>query len=190
MQDRNPIETIRSKYNTLKEQLDERTRRLWLAAEANALGYGGTRIVSKATGLSEVTIRLGRRELASPNMQPTTQSRQRIRRSGGGRKHLTTKYEGLLGALDALVEPTARGDPDSPLRWTCKSTRNLEAELKSQGFQVSHTKVGQLLKELGYSLQSTRKRYEGSSHPDRNAQFRIYQYTLERRCRISGGNLC
>ena len=171
MQTRDPIETIRSKYNALKDQLDERTRRLWVAAEANALGYGGTRIVSKATGLSEVTIRLGRRELAFPHMQSTKQSRQQIRRSGGGRKNLTTKYKGFLGVLDALVEPTARGDPDSPLRWTCKSTRNLEAELKSQGLQISHTKVGQLLKELGYSLQSTRKRYEGNSHPDRNAQF-------------------
>ena len=166
MQDRDPIETIQSKYKELKERLDERTRRLWAAAEANALGHGGTRIVSKATGLSEVTIRLGRCELASCETQL-----ERIRHPGGGRKGVTVKHEGLLEALDALVEPTSRGDPNIPLRWTCKSTRNLELELKSQGFQISHTKVGQLLKELGYSLQSTRKRYEGRSHPDRNSQF-------------------
>jgi transposase len=171
MQDRDPIETIRTKYNALEEQLDERTRRLWAAAEANSFGHGGTRIVSKATGLSEVTIRLGRRELASSQTQPDTQIRQRIRRPGGGRKRITAKQEGLLEALDALVEPSSRGDPNTPLRWTCKSTRNLEAKLRSQGFQISHTKVGRLLKSLGYSLQSTRKRYEGSSHPDRNAQF-------------------
>jgi transposase len=171
MQDRDPIETVRAKYNALKEQLDERTRRLWAGAEANSFGHGGTRIVSKATGLSEVTIRLGRRELASSQTQPATQSRQRIRRPGGGRKRITAMHTELLEALDALVEPTSRGDPNIPLRWTCKSTRNLEAELKSQDFQISHTKVRQLLKELGYSLQSTRKRYEGSSHPDRNAQF-------------------
>jgi hypothetical protein len=97
--------------------------------------------------------------------------KQRIRHPGGGRKRLTAKDERVLQALDALVEPTSRGDPVSPLRWTCKSTRKLEAELQSQGFHISHTKVGQLLKHLGYSLQSTRKRYEGTSYPDRDAQF-------------------
>jgi len=159
---------IRAKYNSLKEQLDERTRRLWAAAEANALGHGGTRIISRVTGLSEVTIRLGRHELASSQMQPITQSRQGIRRSGGGRKSLTAKHKGLLEALDALVEPTSRGEPNSPLRWTCKSTRKLETELRFQGFHISHVKISHLLKELGYSLQSTLKRYEGSSHSDRN----------------------
>jgi hypothetical protein len=97
--------------------------------------------------------------------------KQRVRHPGGGRKRLTAKDERVLQALDALVEPTSRGDPVSPLRWTCKSTRKLKAELHSQGFHISHTKVGQLLKYLGYSLQSTRKRYEGTSHPDRDAQF-------------------
>ena len=172
MQDRDPIETIRTKDNALKEQLDERTRRLWAATEANAFGHGGTRIVSKVTGMTEVTIRLGRHELVSSQTHVgAAQSRQWIRHPGGGRKHITSIHAGLLEALDALVEPTSRGEPNNPLRWTCKSTRNLEAELKSQGFQISHTKVGQLLKDLGYSLQSTRKRYEGSSHPNRNTQF-------------------
>ena len=175
MQDHNAIHTIQSKYNALKGELDERARRLWGAAEANALGFGGIRTVSTATGMAESTLRIGRRELEAcqldSSMDSATEETRRIRRPGGGRKRLTTKEEDLLKALDELVEPTSRGDPMSPLRWTCKSTRKLESELKSQGFQISHTKVGQLLKELGYSLQSTRKRYEGSSHADRNAQF-------------------
>ena len=171
MQDDAAIEMIRAKYSTLKPRLDERTRRLWAAAEAKALGHGGTRTVAKATGMSATTIRLGRRELATYQQSTPLEVKPRIRHPGGGRKRLTAKDERVLQALDALVEPTSRGDPVSPLRWTCKSTRKLEAELHSQGFHISHTKVGQLLKHLGYSLQSTRKRYEGTSHPDRDAQF-------------------
>jgi transposase len=171
MQDDAAIEMIRAKYSALKPQLDERTRRLWAAAEANALGHGGTRTVATATGMSATTIRCGRRELATYQQSTPPAVKQRIRHPGGGRKRLTAKEERVLQALDALVEPTSRGDPVSPLRWTCKSTRKLEAELQSQGFHISHTKVGQLLKHLGYSLQSTRKRYEGTSHPDRDAQF-------------------
>ncbi len=171
MQDYDAIEMIRAKYSTLQHQLDERTRRLWAAAEATVLGHGGTRTVSKATGMSETTIRLGRRELAACPLSAPPAAKQRIRHPGGGRKRLRAQDERVLQALDALVDPTARGDPVSPLRWTCKSTRKLEAELQSQGFHISHTKVGQLLKHLGYSLQSTRKRYEGTSHPDRDAQF-------------------
>jgi transposase len=171
MQDDAAIEMIRTKYSTLKPQLDERTRRLWAAAEAKALGHGGTRTVAKATGMSATTIRLGRRELATYQQSTPPEVKQRVRHPGGGRKRLTAKDERVLQALDALVEPTSRGDPVSPLRWTCKSTRKLKAELHSQGFHISHTKVGQLLKYLGYSLQSTRKRYEGTSHPDRDAQF-------------------
>lgn len=171
MQDDAAIEMIRTNYSTVKPQLDERTRRLWAAAEAKALGHGGTRTVAKATGMSATTIRLGRRELATYQPSTPPEVKQRIRHPGGGRKRLTAKEERVLQALDALVEPTSRGDPVSPLRWTCKSTRKLEAELHSQGFHISHTKVGQLLKHLGYSLQSTRKRYEGTSHPDRDAQF-------------------
>ncbi len=171
MHDYDAVEMIRAKYSTLQHQLDERTRRLWAAAEANALGHGGTRTVSKATGIAETTIRLGRRELAACQLSPLPEAQRRIRHPGGGRKRLMAKDERVLQALDALVEPTSRGDPTSPLRWTCKSTRKLETELQSQGFQISHTKVGQFLKHLGYSLQSTRKRYEGKSHPDRDAQF-------------------
>lgn len=171
MQNDAAIEMIRAKYSTLKHQLDERTRRLWAAAEADALGHGGTRTVSQATGMSATTIRLGRRELATDQQSTPPEVKQRIRHPGGGRKRLTAIEERVLQALDALVEPTSRGDPVSPLRWTCKSTRKLAAELHSQGFHMSHTKVGQLLKHLGYSLQSTHKRYEGTSHPDRDAQF-------------------
>src|SRR5712691_4420488 len=171
MHDYDAVEMIRAKYSTLQHQLDERTRRLWAAAEANALGHGGTRTVSKATGIAETTIRLGRRELAACQLSPLPEAQRRIRHPGGGRKRLMAKDERVLQALDALVEPTSRGDPTSPLRWTCKSTRKLETELQSQGFQISHTKVCQFLKHLGYSLQSTRKRYEGKSHPDRDAQF-------------------
>jgi hypothetical protein len=171
MQESDAIEMLRTKYHTLGPQLDEHTRRLWAAVEANALGHGGTRLVSQATGMSETTIRLGRRELAACQQAPRPEAKRRIRHPGGGRKRLTAQDARVLQALDALVEPTARGDPVSPLRWTCKSTRKLEAELQAQGFHISHTKVGQLLKDLGYSLQSTRKRYEGTSHPDRDAQF-------------------
>src|SRR5712691_5775992 len=171
MQDDDAIKMIQAKYSALQAQLDERTRRLWAAAEADALGHGGTRTVSKATGMSETTIRLGRRELAAYQQSTPPEAQRRIRHPGGGRKRLTTQDASVLQALDALVEPTSRGDPVSPLRWTCKSTRKLEAELQAQGFHISHTKVGQFLKHLGYSLQSTRKRYEGTSHPDRDAQF-------------------
>jgi Rhodopirellula transposase. len=149
MQESDAIEMIRTKYHTLGPQLDERARRLWAAVEANALGHGGTRMVSKATGMSETTIRLGRRELGACQQAPLPEAKRRIRHPGGGRKRLTAQDARVLQALDALVEPTARGDPVSPLRWTCKSTRKLEAELQSQGFHISHTKVGQLLKDLG-----------------------------------------
>src|SRR5262245_35373936 len=171
MQDAAVIEMIRAKYRALKPPLDERTRRLWAAAEANALGHGGTRTVATATGMSATTIRCGRRELATDQQSTPPAVKQRIRHPGGGRKRLPAKEERGLQALDALVEPTSRGDPVSPLRWTCKSTRKLEAELPSQGCHMSHTKVGQLLQHLGYSLQSTRKRDEGTSHPDRDAPF-------------------
>ena len=173
MQEQDVIHTIQNKYNVLKNELDERTRRLWGAAEANALGFGGIRTVSKATGMAESTIRIGRRELKSGSLKTSGDSitKGRVRRNGGGRKCLTIKEENLLKALDDLVEPTSRGDPMSPLRWTCKTTRKLESELRNQGFQISHTKVGHLLRGLGYSLQSMRKRFEGNSHPDRNAQF-------------------
>lgn len=187
MQNDDVIATIQTKYNALKDELDERARRLWCASEANALCRGGVKKVSQATGMAESTIRIGRRELTSAPFDPKRNQAQtipvltprRIRHPGGGRKPLTSKDERLLKALDELVEPTARGDPTSPLRWTCKSTRKLASELRVQGFSISHTKVGHLLKKLGYSLQSTRKRYEGNSHPDRNAQFEYIKQQVQ-----------
>lgn len=167
---------IRRKYRAIQSELDERARRWWAASESLSLGHGGVALVARATGLAESTIRFGKRELASKTTLPKKLVRRPIRRPGGGRKSLTTNDKTLLAALESLVEPLSRGDPMSPLRWTCKSTRKLAAELNRQGHPVSHSKVGQLLVELDYSLQSTRKTREGSSHPDRNAQFEyIYQ---------------
>jgi len=165
---REVIDAIRVKYEALREELDERARRLWAAAEVNALGHGGLTVVSRATGLAKSTIVAGQKELRVP---PEERPVVRVRRAGGGRKPITETDPGIVEALDALVEPTSRGDPECPLRWTCKSTRKLADELTAAGHPVSHTKVGELLEELGYSLQATEKATEGSSHPDRNAQF-------------------
>jgi transposase len=165
-------ETVKKKFEALDGELDERLRRLWAAVEADALGYGGVSAVARATGISWKTIHSGRRELKQKKKaSPGDRQRRRVRRSGGGRKKLTEHEPGLLKALDALVEPTSRGDPMSPLRWTCKSTRKLAEALNKQGYQVSHTTVATLLGELGYSLQGMRKARDGSSHPDRNGQF-------------------
>lgn len=163
--------TIRRKYQSLQAELDERARRLWVAAEAIALGHGGIAAVARATGLAESTIRIGRSEMRQPSRLDESRLKRRVRRAGAGRKKLQDEDKNLLFALDVLVEPTARGDPMSPLRWTCKSTRRLAAELMRQGHRVSHSKVAQFLGGLGYSLQGTRKVAEGASHPDRNAQF-------------------
>lgn len=154
----------------LKPELDERGRRLWAGSESLVLGYGGLKVVVEATGLGENTVRRGCQELQATVGAPPAQVR-RIRRQGGGRKPLTGAEQELLTVLEGLVEPTARGDPMSPLRWTCKSTRRLATELSRQGHRISHTKVAQLLDKLGYSLQGTRKVQEGASHPDRNTQF-------------------
>jgi hypothetical protein len=162
-------QAINAKYEALKSELDERARRLWAATEALSLGHGGVATVARATGLAASTVRLGKQELTSPSQ--VLDAPRRLRRQGAGRKPLTTQDQTLLKALDTLVEPTTRGDPMSPLRWTCKSTRRLAKELGQQGHHVSHSKVGQLLKVLNYSLQGTRKPREGASHPDRNAQF-------------------
>jgi hypothetical protein len=162
---------VRHKYKSLQAELDERARRLWAAAEAVALGHGGIAAVARATGLAESTIRIGRGELQGFPRLEESRLKRRVRRAGAGRKKLQYEDKKLLFALDVLVEPTARGDPMSPLRWTCKSTRRLAAELMRQGHRVSHSKVAQFLGELGYSLQGTRKVKEGVSHPDRNAQF-------------------
>lgn len=163
---------IETKYRALAGHLNEATLRLWLATEASALGRGGVSAVAQATGASRTTVYAGLRELKSP--PPPTDSKggeHRIRAIGGGRKKLTEKDSSLLADLDALVSPGTRGDPMSPLRWTCKSTPRLTRELVEQGHGVSQRTLCDLLAQLGYSLQSTRKTREGSKNPDRDAQF-------------------
>ena len=157
--------------------LDERSRRLWAAAEARAAGRGGVAAVMKATGLSPHTLSRGLRELDSK--EPVDPAR--VRRPGAGRKSAKSLDPDLTGALGRLVDATSRGDPESPLRWTCKSTRGLAKELRGQGHQASHSLVAQLLRELGFSLQSNRKTREGSAHPDRNAQFEFINARATRR---------
>lgn len=154
-------------FASLWPHLDEHARRLVAANKAAELGYGGVSRVSRACGLSRVTVIKGIGELQATPLTPG-----RVRREGGGRHALTRNDPGLAPALDGLVEPTARGDPESPLRWTCKSARTLAAELTARHHPVSHTKVSQLLRKDGYSLQSNRKTEEGEDHPDRDAQFR------------------
>jgi hypothetical protein len=157
---------LHDKYTAIAGALDERARRLWAAVESRAIGYGGDALVSSATGLARATIRSGRAELLEG-----VASGARQRREGGGRKELAVTQEGWVEALEELVSPTTRGDPMSPLKWTCKSTRNLATALQRQGFQASHTSVGRKLHDLGYSLHVLRKNQEGADHPDRNAQF-------------------
>ena len=171
MRDTNTIECIRQKYLALSPVMDERMRRQWAAAEASALGWGGVTTVSLATGLARDTIAAGCRELEHRRAHPANAVAVRIRSPGGGRKPLTETDPGLRQALDALVDPATRGHPESPLRWTCKSTSKLAEELQHQGHAVSDRTVAHLLKQAGYSLQANRKTREGASHPDRNAQF-------------------
>ena len=169
------IDGIRQRYLLLQGTLTERSRRQWAAAEATAIGRGGVAAVERATGLAYRTIARGVRELGSPSeVEPG-----RVRRPGGGRKRATILDPALRSALEGLVEPVARGDPESPLRWTCKSTRQLAKELQVQGHGVSHTVVAGLLHELGYSLQANRKTKEGTNHPDRNAQFEHIDATVK-----------
>ena len=159
------IEPIRERFSAVAPFLDERGRRLVAAAEAFAAGYGGIAAVAMATGVAPSTIGRGLKELAQD--EPS----ERIRRPGAGRKRTISKDQTLLPDLEALVEPTTCGDPESPLRWTCKSLRHLAQTLQAQGHEVSRTLVAHLLNEIGYSLQGNRKTTEGDSHPDRDAQF-------------------
>jgi hypothetical protein len=170
MQDAATVGRIRRKYRAVRTELDERRKRQWAAAEARELGWGGVSAVAQATGLSRTTIGAGLRELELPARERSAAA-ARVRRPGGGRKPLTQADPELLGALEALIEPATRGDPESPLRWTCKSTRRLAAELTWQRHPVSVNTVAALLHRAGYSLQANRKTREGSWHPDRNAQF-------------------
>jgi Rhodopirellula transposase DDE domain len=173
------VDTIRKKYELLHTELDERRRRLWAASEAQALGHGGVVAVAKATGLAQSTIRLGQHELHhGDEPAPARAVPRRIRHPGGGRKALVAYDPAVVLALEALVEPTTRRELISPLRWTCKSTRKLAAELTQQGHPISHTTVARMLKALGYSLQASRKTKEGNSHPDPNAQFEYIHQQL------------
>jgi hypothetical protein len=161
---------VAHKYNLIEWALDERLRRLVFAAEAKVLGRGGVTLVAAATGISRRAIHAGLKELQlrQPGKElPTT----RVRRPGAGRKTIIESDTTLNADLELLVEPLTRGDPESPLRWTCKSLRTLAQELGNMGHKVSHTHIGKLLMELGYSLQANKKTLEGTSHPDRNAQF-------------------
>jgi transposase len=172
---------IRARYRKLKRSLTERARRLFVANEALAFGYGGIAAAHRATGMAPSVIGRGIAEVraiedgTAPDLAPT-----RSRRPGGGRKKTTEKDPTLLPALKALVESTTRGDPESPLLWTARSQRNIVAALKKQGHQTSMKMVSRLLKELGYSLQANRKRLEGAQHPDRNAQFEHINETIRR----------
>lgn len=166
------IEAIRQKYELLSPLMTERMRRQWAACEAMSLARGGFALVAQATGLSRTTLWAGKRELHQQTRQsPEEIQPERIRRPGGGRHLLETDDATLLQDLEGLLESTTRGDPQAPLLWTCKSTRNLAAELNRMGHPVSYVTVAALLHDLDYSLQANRKTKEGSSHPDRDAQF-------------------
>jgi Rhodopirellula transposase DDE domain len=178
MQAATTIERIRRKFLALAPLLDERSRRQWAAVEAKELAWGGVTTVAAATGLSRTTIAAGLRELCEQTADPVPTPR--LRRPGGGRKVLEVADPGLRDALDALIDPATRGDPESPLRWTCKSTRRLAQELSRQGHPVSDRTVAALLIDLGYRLQANRKTREGSSHPDRNAQFEYINAQVRR----------
>jgi hypothetical protein len=178
------VARIRRKYRLVARELDERRRRQWAAAEARELGHGGVSAVARATGLSRPTITAGVRELRLPARQRAAAA-QRVRRPGGGRRPVTTTDPALLAALLGLIEPTTRGDPESPLRWTCKSTAKLAAELTRQDHPVSDRTVAMLLKQAGYRLQANRKTREGTGHPDRDAQF-AYLNACVARCHRRG----
>lgn len=159
---------LKEKYQRISNHLNEKSRRLWCANEAIAIGWGGVSAVSRATGVSRATIATGVKEITGK----IKSADKKTRRKGGGRKKKTEKDKQLLVDLDILIEPITRGDPETPLRWVCKSTRKLAGELKKQGYDVSHSLVARVLKELDYSLQSNKKTNEGAKeHPDRNAQF-------------------
>ena len=167
---------IKKRFSVLSRLLDERSRRLVAGAESLALDRGGISAVSRATGISRPVIRQGVAELKNP----ATALTGRVRRPGAGRKRITARDTGVVRDLERLVEPVTRGDPESPLRWTCKSVRRLAEELNRQGHTISYPVVAELLRELGYSLQANRKSKEGSSHPDRNSQFEYINRKVQR----------
>jgi Rhodopirellula transposase DDE domain len=160
-------EEVAQRFESLRSVMNERVTRLWAGAEATAIGRGGLALVSRATGMSRTTIRAGKREVAGE----TRGELANVRRKGAGRPRIEVAQPGIEVALELLVDPVTRGDPESPLRWTSKGTRTLSRELASQGFKASPQKVSKLLTGLGYSMQAASKTLEGDSHPDRNAQF-------------------
>jgi len=166
---------LRRKFSDVWPLLDERSRRLMAASEAGSLGYGGVSEIRRACGLSRKAIAKGMREIADGNTWSG-----RIRRSGAGRKNITVSDPRILPALERLIEPDTRGDPESPLRWICKSTRTIAAQLTGRKHPVSHEKVAQLLRDQHYSLQSNRKTEEAADHPDRDAQFRHINAQVKR----------
>ncbi len=182
MQDAQTAERIRRAYEALRPEMDERMRRQWAAAEARCLGYGGVTGVSRAIGLSRTTIAAGLAELDLPECRRSCEA-ARVRRPGGGRRSLTESDPQLPGALESLIEPSTRGDPESTLRWTCKSLRRLADELTQMGHPAGRMTVAALLHEAGYSLQADRKTREGSCHPDRDAQFRYIDHLMRGRLR-------
>jgi hypothetical protein len=165
------LAAIHGRFMALRDALDERSRRLVAAAESLSIGRGGIAAVTQATGMAGQVIRRGIAELEQAAQQPLPRPASRIRRPGGGRKRTVDVDKTLLRDLELLVDPLTRGDPESPLRWTCKSVRKLATALKRKGHQTSHRMVAELLQKLGYSLQANRKTKEGAQHPDRNAQF-------------------
>jgi hypothetical protein len=178
MQDAAAIQRIESRFVAWASLMDERMRRQWAAAEARSYGWGGVRAVSRATGMWPNTIAKGLAELEARENDPETPVESRVRKPGAGRKRATEVDPELAAALERLVDPMTRGDPTSPLRWTCKSTTQLASQLTRQGHPVSPGTLGRLLKAAGYSLQSNRKTKEGKDHPDRNAQFEYINATV------------
>ena len=161
------ISQVKHRYQFMCTHLTEKDKRLWAASESITIGHGGDTIVSQATGISRVTIMKGKREVKD-NINNRS---NRIRKTGGGRKRLVDKNPALIKELDMLIDPLTRGDPESPLRWTCKSTYKLANALRLKGYKVSQKTVYSILHEMGYSLQANRKIMEGKQNPDRDAQF-------------------
>jgi transposase len=174
------LTAINRRFMAVRDALDERSRRLVAAAESLAVGWGGISAVARATGMARQVIAHGIQELAEYPKTDPRHSPARSRRPGGGRKKVTELDATLLSDLERLVDPVTRGEPESPLRWTCKSVRRLAEALKQKGHRTSYRMVARLLKQLGYSLQANRKTQEGASHPDRNAQFEYINRKVKR----------
>ena len=176
------IDQLKYKYSIIKPHLNERSRRIWSGIEASSYGHGGIELIHKVTGLSKSTIRQGIKEInQSPLLNDPT---NRIRKKGGGRKSITTSQPGILEALQALISPFSKGDPEKPLLWTSKSVRKLAKELCNQGYKIVHRSVSKLLHQQGYSLQSNKKTLENSNHKDRDAQFKYINESIKKSIKI------